>query len=83
MKTKTVNIAFKEELLRDIDRVAREESRSRSELLRGAARSYIQRRDRWKSIFKLGEQLAESRGLKPEDVSHEISEHRSAKRSWQ
>jgi len=81
MPTKTV--AFKEELLRDIDRVAREESRSRSELLRGAARAYINRKDRWNSIFNIGERLVERCGLTPEDVSSEIREHRVDKGSLQ
>ena len=34
MKTGTVNISFQEGLLRQIDQTAREESRSRSELIR-------------------------------------------------
>lgn len=79
MGSKTVNVALKEDLLRDIDRTARAESRSRSDLLRGAARSYIQRRDRWNSIFEMGDKLVESEGLKPDDVSRQISEHRSTK----
>jgi hypothetical protein len=37
-KTSTVNISFREDLLNEIDEVARAESRSRSELLREAAR---------------------------------------------
>lgn len=40
----TVNISFTEELLADIDRAAREESRSRSEFIREAARGYIRTR---------------------------------------
>lgn len=38
MDTTTVNISFQESLLVDIDKIARVESRSRSELLREAAR---------------------------------------------
>jgi len=47
MGTVTVNISFQDALLNDIDRVAQEESRSRSEFLREAARAYIQRKERW------------------------------------
>ena len=43
-KTNTVNISFREDLLHEIDEVARSESRSRSELLREAARLYIERK---------------------------------------
>jgi metal-responsive CopG/Arc/MetJ family transcriptional regulator len=54
MGTKIVNIAFQESLLPEIDRVAKMESRSRSEFLREAARMYIQRKKRWASIFAMG-----------------------------
>ena len=36
MKSSTVNISFNDDLLEKIDKVAREESRSRSELIREA-----------------------------------------------
>ncbi len=76
MTIKTVNISFQEKLLRDIDRTAKMESRSRSEFLREAARVYIHRRQRWNDLFTLGRDLARSRGLTPEDVSEEIRAHR-------
>ncbi len=80
MGTKTVNIAFQESLLREIDRVARMESRSRSEFLREAARAYIQRKKRWASVFAMGRDIAESRGLTPEDISIEIGAYRRSKK---
>lgn len=43
MSTSTANISFRTDLLEQIDRVATEESRSRSELIREAARLYIER----------------------------------------
>jgi len=55
MGTTTVNISFKDSLLADIDKVAKLESRSRSELLREAARMYIDRKRRWGDIFAYGE----------------------------
>jgi metal-responsive CopG/Arc/MetJ family transcriptional regulator len=41
MSTVTVNISFQDALLADIDATARREARSRSELLREAARLYV------------------------------------------
>jgi len=81
MSTCTVNIAFQEDLLREIDEVAREESRNRSEFLREAARTYIQRKRRWADIFSVGRMIAEDRGLLPEDVSREIEAYRKDKAS--
>ncbi len=76
----TVNISFSDDLLRQIDKVAQEESRSRSELLREAARSYIDRKRRWGQVFRLGEELAKKRGIGQEDLEKEISDHRKAGR---
>ena len=78
MNTVTVNISFQDALLRDIDRVARDEARSRSELLREAAREYIQRRERWGAIFADGQRLALRKRLKPGDVAAEIAAFRGA-----
>lgn len=44
MESSTVDISFNGELLEQLDQVAREESRSRSELIRDAAREAISRR---------------------------------------
>lgn len=72
----TVSISFDESLLADIDKLARKEHRSRCELLREAARFYIERRDRWNRIFALEEATAKSRGLSERDVTAEIQAHR-------
>jgi metal-responsive CopG/Arc/MetJ family transcriptional regulator len=74
-----VNISFQENLLADIDRLAKKERRSRSELLREAARLYIERRDRWNKIFALGEAVAKEKGLSEQDVAAEIQAYRRSK----
>lgn len=81
MSTRTVNIAFPESLLREIDRVAETESRSRSELLREAARAYIDRKQRWADLFTAGRQIAREMQLSPGDVSKEIRAFRKGKAS--
>jgi CopG family transcriptional regulator/antitoxin EndoAI len=80
MSNVTVNISFQDALLRDIDRVARSEARSRSELLREAARTYIRRRERWGEIFAAGREVARRKKLKPGDVSREIQAFRKSQR---
>jgi metal-responsive CopG/Arc/MetJ family transcriptional regulator len=81
MNTSTVNIAFQKDLLHEIDEVAREESRSRSEFIREAARAYIQRKRRWDRMFSMGRTIAKTRGLAPEDVANEIQAYRRSKQS--
>jgi CopG family transcriptional regulator/antitoxin EndoAI len=73
----TVNISFNSDLLKQIDQVAQEESRTRSELIREAARTYIERKRRWGQIFKIGAQTAKSRGLTQADVANEIRSYRA------
>ena len=79
MSTSTVNIAFKNDLLREIDALAEKESRSRSEFLREAARVYIERKRRWSNIFTMGREVAEANSLTPVDVSREIHAYRKGK----
>lgn len=81
MSNITVNISFQDTLLRDIDRVARSETRTRSEFLREAARAYIQRKERWAGIFAMGREIAKERQVTPEDVSREINAYRTRRTS--
>ncbi len=76
----TVNISFQENLLSDIDKQAKSERRSRSELVREAARLYIERKTRWQQMFTLGKTNAQQQGLTEKDIDVEIQAHRKAKR---
>jgi metal-responsive CopG/Arc/MetJ family transcriptional regulator len=79
MSTQTVNVSFQPRLLKEIDAVADRESRSRSELIREAARLYIARRQRWESIFQFGAAQTRRRGLKEADLDAEIRRYRARK----
>ncbi len=79
MKSSTVNISFSDDLLRNIDRVAREESRSRSELIREAARGYIERKRRWKQIFDFAKMNVARKGITESDIETEIAAYRREK----
>lgn len=79
MSTTTVNISFQDSLLADIDKVAKMESRSRSELLREAARMYIDRKRRWGNIFAYGESRVSQGKLSEADVGSEIDSYRKDK----
>lgn len=81
MNTATVNVAFQKDLLCEIDRAAQSESRSRSEFLREAARTYIRRKQRWANVFATGRLIAQTKNLRPEDVTKEIEAYRKGKAS--
>jgi len=80
LKTSTVNISFKKDLLEKIDRIAKEESRTRSELIREAARLYIERKNRWNEIFAYGENRAAVQKIKEDDIIEEIKQYRKEKK---
>ena len=81
MAGSTVNISFNKDLLAEIDETAKKESRTRSELIREAARLYIGRKNRWESIFAFGSRQVKRLGLQEEDVAGEIKKYRAKKES--
>ncbi|MBA7617883.1 hypothetical protein ES703_25201 [subsurface metagenome] len=76
MKSTTVNISFRQDFLEQIDKIAKEESRTRSELIREAARTYIESKRKWKQIFELSEKMAREKKLTEEDILCEIEAER-------
>lgn len=69
MKTQLINFTIPEELLRQVDKIAKKESRSRSEFLREAARRLIweekERRGDFAKIFQAAKRvnLAEDKAI--------------------
>lgn len=80
MRNLTVNISFQDRLLAEIDAEAKRESRTRSELLREAARLYIRRQKQWERVFALGNEVSKRRTLTETDVAREIQNVRRRKR---
>jgi metal-responsive CopG/Arc/MetJ family transcriptional regulator len=79
MSVSTVNISFQEDFLFQIDKIANDESRTRSELIREAVRLYIDRKKEFERIFNIGEQIGSTLEISEEDVMKEIKAHRKAK----
>jgi len=77
--SQTVTVSLPPELAREVDRVARKEGRSRSEMFREALRQYLARRDRWDRIFAVGEQAAQRLGVTEQDVTAAVKARRKAR----
>lgn len=75
--TRTVTISLPPALAREVDRVARAERRSRSELLREAFRQYVARLERWERIFAAGARTARRTRASEADVLRAVEERRS------
>jgi metal-responsive CopG/Arc/MetJ family transcriptional regulator len=79
MPIATVNISFQRDLLAQIDEIAGDEARTRSELIREAVRMYIERKKEWERLFKIGEAIGATLDISEEDVMGEIKAYRKTK----
>lgn len=81
MQTQTFNIALPSDLVARMDLVARAEYRNRSEFIREAIWTYLDRADRWERIFEAGRVVAKKMGIKSEeDVNRIVLEYRHGKK---
>jgi len=64
-RTKPITISLPADLVRETQRVAKEESRTRSDLIRDALQQYLASR-RWRRLRQWGADTADRLGLKTE-----------------
>jgi metal-responsive CopG/Arc/MetJ family transcriptional regulator len=75
--TKPITVLLPADLLRETQRVAREDARTRSELIRGALQQYLASR-RWRRLREWGAETADRLGLKTEaDLQRLLAEVRA------
>jgi predicted transcriptional regulator len=77
--TGTVTISLPPELAVEVDRLAKREGRTRSELLREAFRQYAERRRRWDQLFAYGKAQGAGRRLTEEAVVAAVETRRRAR----
>lgn len=81
--TRPITVSLPEDLLSEVRAVAREEARSRSELIRDALRQYLASR-RWQRLRQWGAEVAERLGLRSEaDLERLLDEVRAGRRKAQ
>lgn len=74
-ETRLVTISLSPNLLKKAEKAAKEEQRTRSELLREALRKYLEDRE-WNKIYRYGERKARALRLEEEDVERLVDEMR-------
>jgi metal-responsive CopG/Arc/MetJ family transcriptional regulator len=79
MSVSTVNIPFQDDFLVQIDQIANIESRTRLELIMQAVRLYIDQKQEFEEIFKIGKQIGATLEISEDDVMGEIKKYREAK----
>lgn len=82
MNNKIINISLSPELLSQADKVAKEEYRSRSELIREAVRAYVIQRDlaKLRELQRHFREQARKKGITPKDVDNAIAQYRAENR---
>jgi len=78
MSVSTVNIPFQDDFLVQIDQVANIEARTRSELIMNAVKLYIDQKQEFEELFKVGNQIGSTLAISEDDVMGEIKEYRKA-----
>jgi CopG family transcriptional regulator/antitoxin EndoAI len=79
--TKPITVSLPPGLLRDTERIAKEETRTRSEVIRDALRQYITSR-RWQRLRQWGTEAADRLGLKTEaDLERLLDEVRTGRKN--
>jgi CopG family transcriptional regulator/antitoxin EndoAI len=78
-KSSIVTISLPSDLTLDLDSAAKQERRSRSELVREAVRQYVTLA-KWKALRQKAELKAVEQGLKEEDIERLVDEERGASR---
>lgn len=82
MQTQVFNIVLPKDLVREADRVAKQEYKNRSELIREALRLYIEDKQMWGDIFRASEKAMKQMGITSEkDVERLVSEYRHGRKA--
>ena len=81
--TKPITVSLPADLVRETQRVAKEESRTRSDLIRDALQQYLTSR-RWRRLRQWGAETADRLGLKTEaDLQRLLDQVRAERRKTQ
>ncbi len=64
MNTQTFNISLPRELVKKVDKVAKEEYRNRSEFIRQALRVYLMNKYEWADLLMYGKRIGKKMGIK-------------------
>jgi len=73
--TKTITLSLPPEMAATIEKLRKEEGRTRSELLREAVRRYAEERE-WRKIYRYGAAKAQQKGIREDQIEALIDARR-------
>jgi predicted transcriptional regulator len=79
MAVAIVNLSFDDDMMRQIDYFANNESLTPADLIYNSVKMYINRKKRLQELYAYGESIAEKNNFTEEDVMEEIKNYRKNK----
>jgi predicted transcriptional regulator len=76
MAVATINLAFDDDLVKQIDLIADTASITRTQLIYNSVKMYINDRQRLQELYNYGENVAERNNFTEKDVFEEIRKYR-------
>lgn len=73
--TKTMTLSLPPQMAEQVERLTREEGRTKSELFREALRRYIEERN-WANLYRYGEAKAREKGIREEEIEDLVDARR-------
>lgn len=79
MAIATINLAFDDDLVKQIDLFAETASITRTQLICNSVKMYINDRQKLQELYAYGESIAKNNDFSEEDVFEEIKKYRKSK----
>jgi metal-responsive CopG/Arc/MetJ family transcriptional regulator len=79
MALATIDLSFDDDLLKQIDYFADNESLTRADLIYNSVKMYINRKKRLQELYTYGESIVRKNNLTEDDVMEEIKNYRKTK----
>jgi len=79
MDVSTINIPLQNDILIQVDQIANDEAKTRVDLINEAIKIYIERKNEWQRMFKIGEKIGSKLEISEDDVMKEIKTYRKEK----
>jgi len=77
MAVATINLAFEDDFVKQIDFIADNESLTRTDLIYNSIKMYINRKQKLQELFAYGESISARNNFTEEDVMDEIKKYRN------
>jgi metal-responsive CopG/Arc/MetJ family transcriptional regulator len=79
MAIATINLPFDDDMMRQIDYFANNESLTRTDLIYNSVKMYINRKKRLQELYAYGESIVKKNNFTEDDVMEEIKNYRKTR----